>query len=152
MKHRRITQSELSELIDAGESYETIGQMYGLSASGVYQAAKDFGLTRPQLSHKWALPWTLAPEHKAGKIAKYLRDLSSLAQGKQIRDTHKVTAIRWAEQLVAQNLDVAYRRDEPPNDESAVGGFYTVPASRVDGKWHLKHVLDKAKRGVVQNL
>ncbi|MEU9871118.1 hypothetical protein AB0C87_25135 [Actinomadura sp. NPDC048021] len=142
----------MSDLIDAGESYETIGQMYGLSASGVFQAAKDFGLTRPQLSHKWALPWTLAAEHKASKVAKYLRDLSSLAQGKEIRETNKVTAIRWAEGLVSKDLDIDYRRDEPSNEESPVGGFYSKPASKVPGKWHLKSVLDKAKRGVVQNL
>lgn len=150
MRHRRITPHELKDLIDAGVSYEDIGRAYGLSASGVYQAAKDFGLTRPQLDHKWALPWTLAPEHKASKVAKYLRDLSSISQGKKIRETSKVTAIRWAERLVSQGLDIDYRRDEPPNDESPVGGFYTKPA--VPNKWHLKTVLDKAKRGAAQEI
>lgn len=152
MRLRRIEPDELKRRIEAGETYESIGLDYGLAAISVFQAARDYGLTKPQLDHKWALPWVLAPEHKASKVAKYLRDLSSIAQGKKIREGNKATAIRWAERLVERGLDIDYSRDTPPNPESPKGGFYTKPASKAPGQWHVKVVLEKAKRGAVRDL
>ena len=127
-----------------------IAAQTGLSESGVYQAIRRYGLSKPRLSHKWAIPWKLDKQrgHNDCKTATYLAHLSSIAQGKEIPRDKAQTAFHWAERLVEAGLDIDYDRDVPPNDESIVGGFFTKEAD--PDNWHLKHVLERARLGAAR--
>ncbi|WP_157430019.1 hypothetical protein [Actinomadura oligospora] len=131
-------------------TYAEIAAKTGLSASGVSQAARRYGLTRKQMSHKAAIPWQVEREHRSKKVHKYLRDLSTMAQGGKVDPDSAATAFRWAERLIERELDIDYDKDEPPNDESVVGGFFVKPADAAD--WRLRKVLDRAKRGRTRKL
>lgn len=163
MVHRAIEPEDLREMLRGNRAlgrkpmtHAEIAAQTGLTPSGVAQAVMKYGLARPRISHKWAIPWRVAKgPHYNGKIVKYLRDLSSIAQGKEIAQTNKVTAVRWAERLVNSGLDIDYDPEKPPNAESKAGGFYTKPAPKKleqPEDWHLKYVLDRAKAGITQKL
>ncbi|MEU5878193.1 hypothetical protein [Spirillospora sp. NPDC047279] len=161
MKHRKVEPDDLRDMLYGNKikgipkmTYAQIAEATGLTESGVAQAVRRYKLQRkPRLDHKWAVPWSVLRDHsggKGGKVYKYLRDLSVIAQGGDISDDGIATAIRWAQNLVDQDLDIDYDRDQPPNDESIVGGFFTKPADESD--WHLKKVLNRAKAGLTRKL
>ncbi|WP_433332554.1 hypothetical protein [Spirillospora sp. CA-294931] len=132
-------------------THAEIAAAMGLTESGVQQAVRRYGLSKPRISHKWAVPWVVEKgPHSNGRVKKYLRDLSSLAQGKEIGRDNAATALRWAQELVEQELDIDYDRDTPPNEVSNVGGFYSKPA--VKNNWHLLMVLNRAKAGLTKKL
>lgn len=146
MRPPAIEKEELRWLLFVEKlTYEEIGQRVGLTASGVYQAARRYGLTRNKwVRRKWAIPWRVATDHSASPPAKYLRTLAAVAEGQPPHRFDVATAIRWARKLLDQGLDVDYDREAPPSDFSHRGGFYTKPADPEN--WHLKMVLERALR------
>lgn len=135
---------------DRRMTYAEIAAETGLTVSGVQQAARKYGLSKKTISHKWALPWRVGDEHHKTKVAKYLRDLSSVAQGKEISSENRNTAIAWARSLVERDLDIDYDREKPPNEENVAGGFFTKPADPEN--WHVRMVLERALRGTYRRL
>jgi hypothetical protein len=146
MVHRRIEPEDLRHMLQVRKmSRRQIAEETGLTVGGVAQAIRRYGLARPQANHKWAVPWEVEEGHNQSKVAKYLRDLSSLAQGKEISEYNARRAIKWAKELVEKGLDIDYDRNQPPNDENVSGGFYSRKADR--DNWHVQTVLTRALNG-----
>ncbi len=132
-----IDRDRLLELLRDGRSYSQIAEELGASYSGVAHAVKRMGLSRTQLDHSDAIPWTVKEEHKRAAPLQYMRELSQMAKGKMISAHRQATAIRWARALVEEGWDVSYDPNEPPSDFCPQGGFHLIPAtervSRVAG-------------------
>nr|WP_260408006.1 hypothetical protein [Planomonospora venezuelensis] len=93
---------------------------FGVSESGILQAKRAAGLSKPMLDHSRAIPWKLDRAHSQSGPATNLRNLSSVAQGRAIPAEKLNTALRWAGRLVAAGLDIAYDSGR---------GFHEVPAA-----------------------
>ncbi|GHH69196.1 hypothetical protein GCM10017673_19290 [Streptosporangium violaceochromogenes] len=114
-----IDQEELRRLAGQGWSNAELAARFGVSESGILQAKRAAGLSRPMLDHSRAIPWKLRRAHNQSGPATNLRNLSSVAQGRAIPSEKLNTALRWAERLVSGGLDVAYDPEE---------GFTEIPA------------------------
>ncbi|MEU9834706.1 hypothetical protein AB0D67_24510 [Streptosporangium sp. NPDC048047] len=114
-----IDQRELRRLVAEGLSNAELASRFGVSESGILQAKRAAGLSKPMLDHSRAIPWKLDRAHGQSGPATNLRNLSSVAQGRTIPAEKLNTALRWADRLVASGLDIAY---EPGQ------GFAEVPA------------------------
>ncbi|MFF0311158.1 hypothetical protein ACFYSC_27325 [Streptosporangium sp. NPDC004379] len=114
-----IDQRELRRLVAEGLSNAELASRFGVSESGILQAKRAAGLSKPMLDHSRAIPWKLDRAHGQSGPATNLRNLSSVAQGRTIPAEKLNTALRWADRLVAGGLDIAY---EPGR------GFTEVPA------------------------
>ena len=132
-----IDQEELRRLAGQGLSNAELAARFGVSESGILQAKRAAGLSKPMLDHSRAIPWKLDRAHNQSGPATNLRNLSSVAQGRVIPAEKLNTALRWAGRLVASGMDISY---EPGR------GFVEVPAS--GGDWLLKRVLDEAQKAV----
>ncbi|WP_433434577.1 GcrA family cell cycle regulator [Nonomuraea sp. CA-141351] len=143
-----IDRDRLLELLQAGLSYSEIAEQLGASYSGVAHAVKRMGLSRKQLTHSDAIPWTVKEEHKRTAPLQYMRELSQMAKGKMISAHRQATAIRWAQGLVEQGLDVSYDPDAPPSDFCPQGGFHLIPAD--EGTSHVAGLLEAASQKVAQ--
>ncbi|WP_428834782.1 winged helix-turn-helix domain-containing protein [Nonomuraea roseola] len=144
--------ARMLDLLRQGVNYADIASELGISYSSVAHHARNAGFGRRQPSHKAALPWTLAPRHKLCMPAQRLRDLSRLSQGLDVDAYKRAGAIRWAQDLVAKGLDVAYEVDAPPSEFSLDGGFYTVAAASADPReTHIGRVLQAAMDGYKGN-
>ncbi|TDB90921.1 winged helix-turn-helix domain-containing protein [Actinomadura sp. KC216] len=151
---RKVEDEVLVQMVLDEIPYAEIASEVGVTISGVNQRVRQLrraGKLPPvkYVDHKWAIPWTIATEHQKNRVAMYLRWLSRTAQGDEILQENRNTALRWAQTLVDENRDVDYDRDAPPNDLSKQGGFFLREADPEN--WHLKMVLDKAKAGVLKN-
>ncbi|MEV8631293.1 hypothetical protein AB0395_06520 [Streptosporangium sp. NPDC051023] len=114
-----IDHEELRRLAGEGLSNAELAARFGVSESGILQAKRAAGLSKPMLNHSRAIPWKLERSHTQSGPATNLRNLSSVAQGRAIPGEKLNTALRWADRLVSGGLDVAY---EPGT------GFREVPA------------------------
>ncbi|MFI6502775.1 hypothetical protein [Nonomuraea typhae] len=132
-----IDRDELAQLVGRGLSVAELAQHFGVSESGVLQAKRAAGLSRDMLDHKAALPWKVAREHAQSGPATNLRNLSAAAQGRAPQAERLNTALRWAQRLVDNGLDVAY---------DPAGGFTEVAAA--GGYSHVGTVLEAARRGM----
>ncbi|MFJ2030137.1 hypothetical protein [Streptosporangium sp. NPDC087985] len=132
-----IDQSELRQLVREGLSNAELAARFGVSESGILQAKRAAGLSKPMLDHSRALPWKLDRAHSQSGPATNLRNLSSVAQGRAIPAEKLNTALRWADRLVAGGLDIAY---EPGR------GFHEVPVSA--GQSLIETVLAEARRAL----
>ncbi|MEV0823891.1 hypothetical protein [Nonomuraea rubra] len=144
-----IDRDRLRELFDEGLPYDEIAKRLGASYSGVAHAVKRMGLSRTQLEHpalRTGVP--IAEEHKRAAPLQYMRELSQMSQGKMISAHRQATAIRWAEELGEEGLDVSYAPDAPPSDFCPQGGFYTVPAG--EGMYDVAALLQAAQQTVNQ--
>lgn len=144
-----IDRERLRQLYEAGKSLTEIAEELGATYSGVAHAASRMGLTRKQLEHpalRGDIP--IAAEHKRAAPLQYMRELSQMAQGKMISAHRQATAIRWAEGLVEEGLDVGYDRDAEPSDFCPQGGFHTVPAGQ--GTYDVGALLRAAQQKVSQ--
>ncbi|MFD0887172.1 hypothetical protein ACFQ08_21725, partial [Streptosporangium algeriense] len=103
-----IDHEELRRLAGRGLSNAELAAHFGVSESGVLQAKRAAGLSKPMLDHSRAIPWKLERAHGQSGPATNLRNLSSIAQGRAIPVEKRNTALRWADRLVAAGLDVAY--------------------------------------------
>ncbi|MFC9974318.1 hypothetical protein ACFVH6_25780 [Spirillospora sp. NPDC127200] len=148
MAERRIEPEVLAKLLQAGKSHRWIAEQHGMTVAGVADAVARYNLQRPRLSHKWALPWTIRREHASGKIPNYLRYLSGIAQGQQIKEPIVRSAMKWAEECIGRGLDVDYDPHAPPNDDNPLGGFFLKPAD--PESWHLKKVHDRARLALIK--
>ncbi|MER5421259.1 hypothetical protein [Streptosporangium roseum] len=128
-----IDQDELRRLAGEGLSNAELAARFGVSESGILQAKRAAGLSKPMLDHSRAIPWKLDRSHSQSGPATNLRNLSSVAQGRAIPAEKLNTALRWADRLVAGGLDVAY---EPER------GFREVPAGA--GRSLIQRVLAEA--------
>ncbi|MFC4060084.1 hypothetical protein ACFOWE_17400 [Planomonospora corallina] len=128
-----IDQEELRRLAGQGLSNAELAARFGVSESGILQAKRAAGLSKPMLDHSRAIPWKLNRAHSQSGPATNLRNLSAVAQGRAIPQEKLNTALRWAERLVSSGLDVAY---DPEH------GFREVPA--VSGEWLVERVLAEA--------
>ncbi len=115
-----IDQRELRRLAGQGLSNAELAARFGVSESGILQAKRAAGLSKPMLDHSRAIPWKLERSHNQSGPATNLRNLSAVAQGRVIPPEKLNTALRWADRLVAGGLDIAY---EPGT------GFREVPAA-----------------------
>jgi hypothetical protein len=115
-----IDQEELRRLAGQGLSNAELAARFGVSESGVLQAKRAAGLSKPMLDHSRAIPWKLNRAHAQSGPATNLRNLSSVAQGRAIPPEKLNTALRWADRLVAAGLDIAYDPEL---------GFREVPAA-----------------------
>ncbi|MFF4985742.1 hypothetical protein ACFY19_01060 [Streptosporangium saharense] len=115
-----IDQGELRRLAGRGLSNAELAVHFGVSESGILQAKRAAGLSKPMLDHSRAIPWKLERAHNQSGPATNLRNLSSITQGRTIPVEKRNTALRWADRLVAEGLDVAY---DPET------GFTEVPAA-----------------------
>lgn len=129
-----IDQGELRRLVREGLSNAELAARFGVSESGVLQAKRAAGLSKPMLDHSRALPWKLDRSHNQSGPATNLRNLSSVAQGRAIPAEKLNTALRWADRLVANGLDISYESGR---------GFQEVPASA--GRSLVETVLSEAR-------
>ncbi|TDC00928.1 hypothetical protein E1267_33230 [Nonomuraea longispora] len=132
-----IDRGELARLVAEGRSVQELAAHFGVSVSGVLQAKRASGLAKPMLDHSAALPWKLARAHAQSGPATNLRNLSAAAQGKPPASDRLNTALRWAQRLVDEGLDVRYDPDE---------GFSEVPAPPVGS--HVAKVLAAARKAL----
>ncbi|WP_344982336.1 hypothetical protein [Streptosporangium fragile] len=132
-----IDHDELRRLAGQGLSNAELAARFGVSESGILQAKRAAGLSKPMLDHSRAIPWKLNRAHNQSGPATNLRNLSSVAQGRTIPAEKTNTALRWAGRLVAAGLDVSY---EPER------GFFEIPA--VEGDWLVERVLADARRAL----
>ncbi|MGV9777667.1 hypothetical protein [Streptosporangium sp. NPDC003464] len=132
-----IDQDELRRLVRQGLSNAELAARFGVSESGILQAKRAAGLSKPMLDHSRAIPWKLDRSHSQSGPATNLRNLSSVAQGRAIPSEKLNTALRWADRLVADGLDVAYEPDR---------GFHEIPA--VPGRSLVETVLAAARRAL----
>lgn len=132
-----IDQEELRRLAGQGLSNAELAARFGVSESGILQAKRAAGLSKPMLDHSQAIPWKLDRAHNQSGPATNLRNLSSVAQGRAIPTEKLNTALRWAGRLVAAGLDVSYESGR---------GFGEVPASGED--WLVARVLAEARRAL----
>ncbi|WP_433256049.1 hypothetical protein ACQPYK_16190 [Streptosporangium sp. CA-135522] len=130
-----IDHDELRRLAREGLSNVELAARFGVSESGILQAKRAAGLSKPMLDHSRAIPWKLDRSHSQSGPATNLRNLSSVAQGRAIPAEKLNTALRWAGRLVNDGLDVAY---EPGR------GFLEVPAP--PGRSLIETVLTEARR------
>jgi hypothetical protein len=128
----RIDQEELGRLAAEGWSNARLAAHFGVTESGILQAKRAAGLSKPMTDHSRALPWKLQREHAQSGPATNLRNLSAVAQGRTVPKEKVNTAVRWASRLVDNGLDIAY---EPER------GFYELP---VRGESHVAQVLSEA--------
>mgnify|MGYP001425794191 CR=1 FL=1 len=143
MVRRAVEPEDLRRMIQVEKmTYQEIADAVGLTVSGVQQAARRYNLLQitNRLSHRWAKPWRVTKEHNDSRVTKYLRDLSSAAQGRKLDEYNLNTALTWARDLVERGLDVDYDRNMGPNEASIQGGYFYRPANK--GHWHIKHVLE----------
>jgi hypothetical protein len=131
----RIDREELERLVRAGRTVAELAAHFGVTESGVLQAKRAAGLSKPMLDHRRAIPWKLNREHVQTGPATNLRTLSTLAQGGDVPQVKVNTALRWANRLVGNGLDVAYRPES---------GFLEIPAG--EGGGHIAAVLADALR------
>lgn len=143
-----VEREELAQMIGEGMSYAEIAQATGLQVTGVKQAAQRYKLARKKLSHRHAIPWRVTVEHNDSVVRKYLSLLSATGQGGTVSTTELKSALRWADNLINQNLDVDYDPDKPPSDFSIQGGFYTKPADKSD--WHIYKITQQAKNRLLR--
>lgn len=132
-----IDQEELRRLARQGLSNAELAARFGVSESGILQAKRAAGLSKPMLDHSRAIPWKLDRAHNQSGPATNLRNLSSVAQGRVIPAEKLNTALRWAGRLVASGMDISY---EPGR------GFLEVPASPED--WLAERMLNEARKAV----
>lgn len=122
----RIDHEELARLTAEGWSNARLAAHFGVTESGVLQAKRAAGLTKPMTDHSRALPWKLRREHNQTGPATNLRNLSAVAQGRMIPKEKLNTALRWANRLVDNDLDITYDpehgfREVPAKDPSHIG-------------------------------
>ncbi|WP_436756724.1 hypothetical protein [Streptosporangium sp. V21-05] len=135
-----IDQEELRRLARQGLSNAELAARFGVSESGILQAKRAAGLSKPMLDHSRAIPWKLDRAHNQSGPTTNLRNLSSVAQGRVIPAEKLNTALRWAGRLVASGMDISY---EPGR------GFLEVPAS--PGDWLAERMLNEARKAVDAN-
>ncbi|HEY9523363.1 MAG TPA: hypothetical protein VIR33_08990 [Thermopolyspora sp.] len=129
----RIDRDELRRLVVAGHTVAELAAHFGVSESGVLQAKRAAGLSKPMLDHRAAIPWKLSREHGQTGPATNLRNLSAMAQGAAVPQTKINTALRWANRLIDAGLDIDY---------SPTDGFREIPAG--PGGGHIVAVLAAA--------
>lgn len=129
----RIDQEELVRLAAEGWTNARLAEHFGVTESGVLQAKRAAGLSKPMTDHSRALPWKLRREHSQSGPATNLRSLSAAAQGRRIPKDRLNTALRWANRLVDNGLDIAYDPER---------GFHEVPAGDDS---HVARVLAEAR-------
>jgi hypothetical protein len=130
----RVDHEELGRLAAQGWSNAELAAHFGVTESGVLQAKRAAGLSKPMTDHSGALPWKLNRAHSQSGPATNLRNLSAVAQGRTIPKDKLNTALRWADRLVANGLDVTYDPAE---------GFLEVPAEA--GRSHIARILAEAR-------
>lgn len=132
----RIDQEELARLVGRAWSNGELAAHFGVTESGILQAKRAAGLSKPMTNHSRALPWKLNRAHSQTGPATNLRNLSSVAQGRTISEEKLNTALRWAERLVESGLDIAYDPE---------GGFREVPTTESS---HIAVVLAEARKAM----
>ncbi|MFF5212529.1 hypothetical protein [Streptosporangium sp. NPDC000396] len=132
-----IDHDELRRLAGQGLSNAELASRFGVSESGILQAKRAAGLSKPMLDHSRAIPWKLDRAHNQSGPATNLRNLSSVAQGRAIPAEKLNTALRWADRLVAGGLDIDY---EPGY------GFREIPAPA--GGSFIETVVTEARRAL----
>ncbi|WP_062432490.1 hypothetical protein [Herbidospora daliensis] len=129
----QVDHEELARLSANGWSNADLAAHFGVTESGILQAKRAAGLSKPMTDHSAALPWKLARPHSQSGPATNLRNLSAAAQGRPVAKEKINTAIRWATRLVENGLDIAYDQEK---------GFHEVEA---DGASHIEKVLRSAQ-------
>ncbi len=132
----RVDHEELGGLVADGWSNAELAAHFGVTESGILQAKRAAGLSKPMTDHSRALPWKLNREHNQTGPATNLRNLSAVAQGRTISKEKLNTALRWAGRLVDGGLDIAYDPSE---------GFREVPATENP---HIAIVLAEARKAI----
>lgn len=135
-RNTRIDPDQLALMVEHGIPYREIAEYFGVTVSGVQQAVERLGLQRPTLSHKKFLPWRVGNEHKHSGPATALRHLSMVAQGKPIPIVKLNSALRWANRLYRDGLDIDYDRNR---------GFYERTATN---PWHIEMVLADVRKAM----
>ncbi|GII54132.1 hypothetical protein Pth03_25210 [Planotetraspora thailandica] len=133
----RIDQEELRRLAAEGWSNARLAAHFGVTDSGILQAKRAAGLSKPMTDHSRALPWRLSREHAQSGPATNLRNLSAVAQGRTVPKEKINTAVRWASRLVDGDLDITYDQEN---------GFQEVPAREPS---HIAMVLAEAQRALL---
>jgi hypothetical protein len=132
----QVDHEELGRLVAEGWSNTELAARFGVTESGILQAKRAAGLSKPMTDHSRALPWKLSRVHNQTGPATNLRNLSAVAQGRSIPRAKLNTALRWADRLVDAGLDVAY---------DPVEGFREVPATATS---HIAAVLAEARKAI----
>ncbi|WP_062355326.1 hypothetical protein [Herbidospora yilanensis] len=129
----QVDHEELARLSARGWSNADLAAHFGVTESGILQAKRSAGLSKPMTDHSAAIPWKLARPHSQSGPATNLRNLSAAAQGKPVPKEKINTALRWATRLVENGLDIAYDPER---------GFHEVEASAAS---HIAQVLRSAR-------
>lgn len=129
----QVDHEELARLSARGWSNADLAAHFGVTESGILQAKRSAGLSKPMTDHSAALPWKLARPHSQSGPATNLRNLSAAAQGKAVPKEKINTALRWASRLVENGLDIDYDPEK---------GFYEKEAAPGS---HLEQVLRSAR-------
>nr|WP_062332911.1 hypothetical protein [Herbidospora sakaeratensis] len=129
----QVDHEELARLSATGWSNADLAAHFGVTESGILQAKRSAGLSKPMTDHSTAIPWKLARPHSQSGPATNLRNLSAAAQGRPVRKEKINTAIRWATRLVETGRDIAYDQEQ---------GFHEIEAHEVS---HIAQVLRSAR-------
>lgn len=132
-----IARDELVRLVAEGRTIRELADHFGASESGILQAKRAAGIAKRQLDHRAAIPWKVAREHLQSGPATNLRNLSAIAQGSPPPRVKVNTALRWAQRLVDEGLDVRY---------DPVEGFGEAPAG--PGVSHVEKLLRNARKAL----
>lgn len=133
---RKATNRELADLLT--ERLKVL-----ITEQRVNQTKQRHGLTKAQLDHRGAVPWSLKLEDQSSTEAKYLRWLSTLAQHRWLPMELYRPAAGWARRLVKEGYDIRYDADNVAGERWVI--FHADPED-----WHLRRVLDEAKSGLAQ--
>jgi hypothetical protein len=135
-KSEIITRDALVKGMEAGKTSAQLATELGVSVMSINNKKIKLGLTRRQLSHKWAVPWTLNALHKKSTFVQYLWALSTAAQTDNFSGGIVNIASKWALDLIERERDITYDPDY---------GFIVVTADQT--RWHIKMVMEAAING-----
>lgn len=119
---------ELIRRYKCGDTTVAIAAEFGSSPSAVSQHWSRLGLDPRRGRHSLLLPWTVNSEHTHAIIATYLRLLSRLSRGEDVKDRRAGSAWRWANNIAGRQT-VHYSTTE---------GFRLMPLNDADEPITLK--------------
>ena len=98
----------LKKLYADGKTTIEIAATYGSTPGAVSAHWSRLGLDPRRSRHNLLLPWRVSSEHTHTTISSYLRLLSRLGAGEEVKDRRAGSAWRWAEKQQADGHAVHY--------------------------------------------
>ena len=124
----------LRRLHAEGYTAKLVAQAYDCSASAVSLHWSRLGLEARRTRHSTLLPWRVSQPHLHAIEAHYLRLLSRLGKGEDVKDRRSVSAWNWAKRQEAEGKAIHYLPDQGWVLRPLTGGETTVKLKTVRGQ------------------